>query len=61
MNEKIKGMLKKHIDINFLLHEDYHEDLNQAIIDICEAQKKECAEKVHLVSIAIVNTKNIAL
>ena len=62
MNDKIKEILKKHIPIDFLLHEDYHEDLNNAIIEICDEQKKECAKlfEYHYQKKAILNSKNIA-
>lgn len=67
MNDKIKEILKKHIPIDFLLHEDYHEDLNNAIIEICEEQKKECAERFSkkgllykAISELIIDQKNIA-
>ena len=60
MNDKIKEILKKHIPIDFLLHEDYHEDLNNAIIEICEEQKMECAQEVQWEATPIRNAKNIA-
>jgi len=62
MNDKIKEILKKHIPIDFLLHEDYHEDLNNAIIEICEEQKKECTKlfEYNYQKKDIINSKNIA-
>lgn len=59
MNNKIKEILKKHIPIDFLLHEDYHEDLNNAIIEICEEQIEEALRCVCHQDI-ILNSKNIA-
>ena len=62
MNQKIKEILEKHIDIDQLLPDFYHEDLNNAIIEICEEQKEECADYVSgYVAPNITNgTKNIA-
>jgi len=58
MNAKIKEILEKYsilpcqpIMIN---------NLNSAIIEICEEQKDECAKEVHWESTPINNTKNIA-
>jgi hypothetical protein len=42
MNDKIKAILEKH---GIYAEGKYIEvDLNNAIIEICEEQKKECAE-----------------
>ena len=67
MNQKIKEILEKHIDIDQLLPDFYHEDLNNAIIEICEEQKEECAyifnqkSVLHqLLKTEIINSKNIA-
>lgn len=43
MNDKIKEILKKHFNMDLLADYDA-KDLNNAIIEICEEQKKECAE-----------------
>ena len=63
MNELIKQIIEKHeIDL-----EPYKSlfivDLNNAIIEICEAQKKECASGVpsqYGIKELVNNTKNIA-
>ena len=70
MNDKIKEILKKHIPIDFLLHEDYHEDLNNAIIEICDEQIKNTVKEAKILSRTkvvyaddmddLLNSKNIA-
>lgn len=62
MNPKIKAILEKHriqTDPKLL----GVSDLNNAIIEICEEQKKECAEntfKLPRNQYRITNSKNIA-
>ena len=66
MNDKIKAILEKHriqTDPKLL----GVSDLNNAIIEICEEQKKECAERFSkqgllykAISELILNQKNIA-
>lgn len=71
MNQKIKEILEKHIDIDQLLPDYYHEDLNNALVEICEEQKKECAERFNnkglsnkvindIINEIIIDSKNIA-
>jgi len=61
MNAKIKEILENKLVINddtpdFELHA-----LNSAIIEICEAQKKECADIfIGLINKSIIKSKNIA-
>jgi len=60
MNDKIKAILEKH---GIYAEGKYIEfDLNNAIIEICEEQKKECAKlfEYHYQKKAILNSKNIA-
>ena len=66
MNDKIKAILKKHFNMDLLTDYDA-KDLNNAIIEICEEQKKECAERFSkkgllykAISELILNQKNIA-
>ncbi len=71
MNQKIKEILEKHIDIDQLLPDYYHEGLNNALVEICEEQKKECAERFNnkglsnkvindIINEIIIDSKNIA-
>jgi hypothetical protein len=59
MNDKIKTILEKH---NILPCQPILvENLNSAIIEICEEQKKECASKYEYpYNEWILNSKNIA-
>lgn len=66
MNNKIKAILEKHFNMDLLTDYDA-KDLNNAIIEICEEQKKECAERFSkkgllykAISELIINQKNIA-
>ena len=66
MNDKIKAILEKHFNMDLLTDYDA-KDLNNAIIEICEEQKKECAERFSkkgllykAISELIINQKNIA-
>ena len=61
MNAKIKEILEKH-DILFNLTDKQYIHINNAIIEICEEQKEECADYVSgYVAPNITNgTKNIA-
>ena len=66
MNDKIKAILKKHFNMDLLTDYDA-KDLNNAIIEICEEQKKECAEifsegglLYKAIGELIINSKNIA-
>jgi DNA primase catalytic subunit len=61
MNDKIKAILKKHFNMDLLRDYDA-KDLNNAIIEICDEQKKECAKlfEYHYQKKAILNSKNIA-
>lgn len=65
MNNKIKAILEKH---GIYAEGKYIEfDLNNAIIEICDEQKKECAERFSkqgllykAISNLIIDQKNIA-
>ena len=66
MNDKIKAILEKHFNMDLLTDYDA-KDLNNAIIEICEEQKNECAERFSkkgllykAISELIINQKNIA-
>ena len=66
MNDKIKTILEKHFNMDLLTDYDA-KDLNNAIIEICEEQKKECAERFSkkgllykAISNLIIDQKNIA-
>jgi len=46
MNEKIKEILQD--NGIYISDKEIKEQLNSAIIEICEAQKKECAEHLYV-------------
>ena len=60
MNDKIKAILKKHELAD--LGNNMTKNLNNAIIEICEEQKKECAKlfEYNYQKKDIINSKNIA-
>ena len=65
MNDKIKAILEKHELAD--LGNNMTKNLNNAIIEICEEQKKECAEIFReggllykAIGELIINSKNIA-
>ena len=68
MNQKIKEILEKHIDIDQLLPDFYHEDLNNAIIEILsdfykwvdenDIYKRSTTRNVDITE--FLNSKNIA-
>ena len=61
MNNKIKAILEKHFNMDLLTDYDA-KDLNNAIIEICDEQKKEDANNLRLETSKniIINSKNIA-
>lgn len=62
MNELITKILEKHVSTAFVGNGAFATGINNAIIEICEAQKKECALKFEweCTQRSILNSKNIA-
>lgn len=70
MNDKIKAILEKHIDLAFIGNGTFAKDLNNAIIEICEEQMKNTVKEAKILSRTkvvyaddmddLLNSKNIA-
>ena len=70
MNDKIKAILEKHIDLAFIGNGTFSKDLNNAIIEICEEQMKNTVKEAKILSRTkvvyaddmddLLNSKNIA-